>query len=189
MSRIRLAAVISFLLVFAVPAFAQGTPKGELPDSTKTPGVTLTLVPDEKAANCLTDLMGDKVEIDDAITQTMICTKGYSKCIRNVSSAVKKAVYKAYGMPDGPRTGLCDTEQGCEVDHLISIELGGANDRKNLWPQPYEGLKFNAHVKDKLENFLHDQVCNAGKLTLKAAQKEISTNWVESYKKHIGDPD
>ena len=188
MNRIRLAIIASILFISPLAALAQ-TQQGQLPDADKTPGVTLTHVPDEKAAACLTDLMGEKIEIDDTVTQTMICTKGYSKCIRNVSSAVKRAVYKAYNMPEGPHTGLCNTDQGCEVDHLISIELGGANDRKNLWPQPYEGLKFNAHVKDKLENFLHDQVCNGGKLTLHAAQREITTNWVESYKTRIGDPD
>jgi hypothetical protein len=186
MNRIRSAIIASVLFISPVAAFAQ---QGQLPDKDKTPGVSLIHVPDEKAADCLTDLMGEKVEIDDTVTQTMICTRGYSKCIRNVSSAVKKAVYKSYGMPQGPHTGACDTDQGCEVDHLISIELGGANDRKNLWPQPYEGLKFNAHVKDKLENFLHDQVCNGGKLTLSAAQREISTNWVESFKNRIGEPD
>ena len=186
MKRIFLGVAFS-ILVIAAPAF--GETKGELPDSAKTPGVILALVPDEKAANCLTDLMGDKIEIDDAITQTMICTRGYSKCIRNVSSAVKRAVYKSYGMPDGPHTGICDTEQGCEIDHLISIELGGANDRKNLWPEPFEELRFNAHVKDKLENFLHAQVCNGGKMTLKAAQKEISTNWIDAYRRLVGEPD
>src|SRR3954468_6796546 len=186
MHSIRAAIIASILIISPVAALAQ---QGQLPDKDKTPGVALKHVPDEKAAACLTDLMGEKIEIDDTITQTMICTTGYSKCIRNVSSALKKAVYKAYGMPQGPHTGLCDSDEGCEVDHLISIELGGANDRKNLWPQPYEGLQFNAHAKDKLENFLHDQVCNGGKLTLHAAQREITTNWVESYKSRIGDPD
>jgi 5-methylcytosine-specific restriction endonuclease McrA len=75
--------------------------------------------------------------------------------------------------------------QGCEGDHLISIELGGSNEQTNLWPQPYSGLQWNAHVKDQLENFYHDQVCS-GKIPLTTAQKEIADDWVAAYKKRIG---
>jgi hypothetical protein len=31
-----------------------------------------------------------------------------------------------------------------ELDHLIPLELGGSNDLRNLWPQPFEG-EWNAH--------------------------------------------
>jgi hypothetical protein len=75
--------------------------------------------------------------------------------------------------------------QGCEVDHLISIEIGGSNEQTNLWPQPYSGLQWTAHVKDRLENFYHDQVCS-GKILLTTAQKEIADDWVAAYKKRIG---
>jgi hypothetical protein len=96
----------------------------------------------------------------------------------------KTAVYKSYGLT-GNHTGYCDSDQGCEVDHLISLELGGSNDQKNLWPEPYQGEEFNAHVKDQLENWYHAQVCS-GQMPLKQAQKEISSNWIEAYKKHLG---
>jgi hypothetical protein len=185
MKRLLSAFAVAFLLI-SVPAFAQDH---QLPDKNKTPGAILTMVPDDKAASCLTDLMGDAVEIDDPITQEMICTPGYSKCIRNVSAATKRAVYKAYGDPDGNHHGYCDVDQGCEVDHLISIEIGGSNDRKNLWPQPYSGLAFNAHVKDRLENWYHANICS-GDVSLATAQKEISDDWVAAFKKRIGpDPD
>jgi hypothetical protein len=182
MRRVILAIAVSTLLA-AVPAFAE---EHELPDNNKTPGVPLVTVPDQKAATCLTELMGDAVDVDGPITVTMICTPGYSKCIRNVSQATKKAVYEDYGDPEGNHHGYCDVNQGCEVDHLISIELGGSNEQKNLWPQPYSGLTFNAHVKDRLENFYHAQVCS-GAIPLATAQKEISENWVAGYKKRIGD--
>jgi hypothetical protein len=186
MLRIRFAAVASLLLIFAAPAFAQDH---QLPDHSKTPGATLKAVPDAKAAACLTKLMGDKVSVGDPITQEMICRPAYSPCIRSVSQATKKAVYTDYGIPDGPRHGYCDIEQGCEVDHLISIEIGGSNDRKNLWPQPYSGLAFNAHAKDRLENWYHSNVCS-GHVSLATAQKEISSDWVAAFKKRIGpEPD
>jgi len=72
------------------------------------------------------------------------------------------------------------------VDHLISLELGGSNSIKNLWPEPYTG-DLNAHVKDKLENKLHSLVCN-GDIDLKTAQQEIATDWVAAYIKYIGQP-
>lgn len=93
-------------------------------------------------------------------------------------------MYQSYGLA-GNHTGYCDTQQGCEVDHLISLELGGSNDQTNLWPQPYQGTPLNAHVKDQLENFLHAQTC-AGNIALDQAQQEIATDWIASYKKRLG---
>ena len=103
---------------------------------------------------------------------------------RKVPSSVKRKAYAAYGRQN--HKGVCTGKEGCEIDHLISLEIGGANTIANLWPQPYSG-DWNAHIKDKLENLLHKKVC-AGEITLEEAQKEISTNWIEAYKKYIGEP-
>jgi hypothetical protein len=46
----------------------------------------------------------------------------------------------------------------CEIDHLISRELGGADDVKNFWPQPYGTHAWNAVLKDRVENRLHKEV-------------------------------
>jgi hypothetical protein len=178
-------AAVAALLLSVTSSFSEDMPS--LPDTAKTPGVALEIVPDQRAAACLSSLIGASISDGDAITLEMICTPKYTQCIRNVTTAVKNKVYEAYGLPGGNHTGYCDSNQGCEVDHLISIELGGANDLKNLWPQPYQGEALNAHVKDQLENRLHALVC-AGTLALKDAQKEISTNWIDAYKKHIGEP-
>ena len=37
---------------------------------------------------------------------------------------------------------------GCEIDHLISRDVGGADDPMNLWPQPWA----EAHLKDHVES-------------------------------------
>ena len=74
------------------------------------------------------------------------------------------------------------TRPGMRGRPFNSLELGGSNDLKNLWPEPYEGEEFNAHVKDQLENWLHAEVC-AGRMPSKEAQKEISSNWIEAFKK------
>jgi hypothetical protein len=167
-------AITLALLLTAVPAVADDH---QLPDKAKTPGKPLRTVPDQKAAACLTQLMGDTVAVGEAISLTMICRPDYSKCIRNVSEQEKKAVYEAYGIPGGEHHGYCDVTQGCEVDHLISIEIGGSNEQTNLWPQPYSGLQWTAHVKDR--------ICS-GKILLTTAQKEIADDWVAAYKKRIG---
>jgi hypothetical protein len=165
-------------LFIAAPAFAD-----DLPDPGKTPGAILGTVPDDQVASCLSDKAGTNVQVDDPITVDLICTPGYSKCIRNVPQAEKQAVYQSYGLA-GNHTGYCDTKQGCEVDHLISLELGGSNEQTNLWPEPYQGTDWNAHVKDQLENFLHAHVCS-GDISLDQAQQEIAKDWIASYKKRL----
>lgn len=121
-----------------------------------------------------------------AVTAADICKSGYAKSVRAVSEALKRAVYREYGLA-GNHTGYCAVEEGCEVDHLISLELGGANDIKNLWPEPYSGTAWNAHTKDKLENFLHSEIC-AGRLPLGQAQRDIADDWVGAYRRYLGEP-
>jgi hypothetical protein len=161
------------------PAFAR-----DMPDHTITPGDTLRTVQDKKMADCISEKTGRTVENGDPITLQMICAPGYTQCVRKVTADTKSQVYASYGLPGGNHTGYCNSSQGCEVDHLISLELGGSNDEKNLWPEPYEGEEFNAHVKDRLENFLHAQVCT-GQISLTTAQHEIATNWKESFARRI----
>ena len=74
-----------------------------------------------------------------------------------------------YGYAD---TSLADYEE----DHLIPLELGGdPTSPHNLWPE--SRLTFpGAAQKDKVENYLHEQVCYAG-MSLTAAQHEIAMDW------------
>jgi hypothetical protein len=95
-----------------------------------------------------------------------------TKKFRHTTAAMKAEAYKEYGATK--KAGTC-----CEVDHLIPLELGGLDDVKNLWPQPYLP-KPAAHEKDEVENYLAKQVC-AGKRNLADAQKAISTNWLAVY--------
>ena len=66
-----------------------------------------------------------------------------------------------------------------EIDHIVPLELGGSNDVDNLFPEPGSG-KASYHVKDELENRLHDPVCS-GAMSLRAAQRGIATNWEALY--------
>jgi hypothetical protein len=89
----------------------------------------------------------------------------------------QRQVFAAYGMSN-------DHAANYEVDYLITPELGGARTLRNLWPQPYSA-RWNARVKDKLEQRLHHLVC-AGKLELATAQHDISTDWIGAYRKYVG---
>jgi hypothetical protein len=70
-----------------------------------------------------------------------------------------------------------------EEDHFIPLELGGSpTDPKNLWPEPFDTsiADGGARSKDKVENYLHAEVC-AGSLTLEQAQREITEDWYRVY--------
>ena len=117
-------------------------------------------------------------EIDPAVTQnniaTTICSSGYTQTVRpsvSYTNALKKQQIIDYGYTD---TKMSDYEE----DHFISLELGGSpKDPRNLWPEPHS----SPNEKDKVENYLHSQVCS-GKLSLLQAQREITDNWYEIYR-------
>jgi hypothetical protein len=107
-------------------------------------------------------------------TLAMICGPGYSARVRNVPESVKAAVYAEYGIPRG------HFGRAYEVDHIVSLELGGSNDISNLYPEaasPRPGY----HDKDRLENRLHALVCSH-QLGLRAVQHAIASNWVGLYR-------
>jgi hypothetical protein len=107
----------------------------------------------------------------DNIAQT-ICTAGYSERVRpptSYTTPLKRQLMAAYGLSN---EALADFE----LDHLISLEIGGSpRDPANLWPEPWTG-PMNARQKDTVENFLHDQVCQ-GQMALADAQRIIASDW------------
>lgn len=123
----------------------------ELPDPDRTPG-----------------------EANPVLTREVLCAASFrTGPYRNVSPALKREIYASYGKK--PVKGKC-----CEMDHLIAIEDGGSNSRKNLWPQPWN----EARIKDQLENRLHKLVCS-GAISLEEAQTAIKTDWWGAYQKYL----
>jgi hypothetical protein len=113
------------------------------------------------------------------LTGSVICASSFrTGSIRNVPQSEKYAVEKEYGMT--PRS----YGRTLEIDHIVSLELGGSNDIANLFPE-----KANAnpgyHVKDRLENKLHDLVC-AGQMNLRSTQRQIAKNWQALYRRVYG---
>lgn len=112
--------------------------------------------------------------INPHVNKSMVCVKGYTagKDVRHVTLKTKKEVFKRYNIPWSDHSKY-------EVDHFISLELGGANDINNLWPEPYYG-EWTARKKDVVETGLHRQICK-GQITLKDAQT-IIRDWPGCYK-------
>jgi hypothetical protein len=74
-----------------------------------------------------------------------------------------------------------------ETDHMVSRELSGSDDIANIYPEKAT-LPANApgfHVKDKLENRLHDLVSDRT-MTLRSIRKQIAAHWQALYKKVFG---
>ena len=113
------------------------------------------------------------------VTVQDICVPGYAKKVRAVPAWLKRQAYAEYGITQY-KTG------DYEVDHLIPLSLGGSNSIRNLWPQSTKTSPWNSFVKDALERKLHTLVC-AGRVDLKTAQREIASNWIEAYKKYVGE--
>lgn len=151
--------LFALLFLFAVKCDGQTTahysyassPTGKvyLPDHTATPGA-----------------------VDPTLTVAKLCNKAFhTASARHVTRSEKVQACRAYGQLTG-----CPGH-GYELDHLISIELGGSNNIKNLWPQPVDAPgTVGYHTKDVVENRAHAAVCS-GRLTLKQAQQGISGNW------------
>ena len=105
---------------------------------------------------------------DPVITTAVLCSAGYSTRsyrppVYQTSRFKYESAYPAYGLASGTRT---------ELDHLVSLELGGSNDASNLWPEQPP----TPNPKDAVENELHAAVC-AGQVKLAAAQRAIARNW------------
>ncbi len=113
-----------------------------------------------------------------SVSANDICFRGYSRLVRNVPSPFRREIYNEYHVENLPGKH--------ELEHLIPLELGGSNDRRNLWPEPYH-ITWNAHVKDVLERKLHTRVC-ARKLSLREAQRAIATDWIAAYRHFVGHP-
>lgn len=116
-------------------------------------------------------------------TAAELCAKGYRTESVRPAEDYTEALKKRQLSTEPRYTDLNPAHY--EEDHLISLEIGGSpDDPRNLWPEPYAG-KCGAHVKDKLENRLHELVC-AGKVSVQGAQDAISENWIAAYNRYIG---
>ena len=134
---------------------------GDLPDVNLTPGSIYA-------------------SINQSNIQSTICVRGYTKTVRPpayFTNKLKKKQMADYGYAD-------INPSHYEEDHLIPLSIGGnPSDPANLWPQPRLS-EWNAEKKDILEFKLYKLVCE-GTVTLDDARHQISTNWIETYKRYV----
>ncbi len=104
-------------------------------------------------------------------------------CIRDCATKEtdKNVTYGFYSIPH-PKVNTGEN-QVCELDHLVSLELGGADTLDNIWPQcgPASETDLNRRYfkqKDLVENYLAARV-KSGKMKLADVQKGIATDWTQ----------
>jgi hypothetical protein len=111
------------------------------------------------------------------VTMSEVCASPREEVIGEVSVSLRQEVFEEYGIVNA-------RPDDYEIDYLIAPGLGGTEDVRNLWPEPYHARVWNAHVKDALEERLHELVCS-GQVDLSTAQHDIATDWIAAYKKYF----
>lgn len=108
-----------------------------------------------------------------------VCEPGYAGRMRPPTSEtgpLKRVSMRAYGLEQSRSSTT-------ELDHLVSLQLGGTSDVTNTWPEvsdiPGSGFR---NRKDVTENRLHFAVCSR-RVSLIAAQEAIASDWTTAERK------
>jgi hypothetical protein len=166
--------VLAAVVAAVVIAFGAASSAGKTP-----PGTT--------ASKCvshagLPDLHCTPGALNENVTQKNIrkniCVANWTDTVRPPTSYTNKL--KVQGIAD---YGFKDKTLGhYEEDHLIPLAVGGSpRSSQNLWPEKYAG-RWGARVKDKLERFAHDRVCD-GTMRLAKARK-LFQDWKAAFKRY-----
>jgi hypothetical protein len=165
---------------------AAGTPQGSAVTTTlDAGGAPVLLGPRTKTTGCTLGPLPDRRCSPGAyatkLTQAVVCAPGFTTPpYRHVPDSEKRLVEQEYGMNTTTTYG-----KTLEIDHIVSLELGGSNNIANLFPEKRD-VAPGYKVKDALETHLNTLVCTKHTMTLKAAQIAIATNWETLYKKVYG---
>jgi hypothetical protein len=95
-----------------------------------------------------------------------------------VTLAMEQKVFARYRLPWSRRAEF-------KIDHLIPIELGGADSIDNLWPQSVRAKPYGADRKELLTEVLLARIAK-GQITLSQAQDQISKDWIDAFIDHVG---
>jgi hypothetical protein len=116
-----------------------------------------------------------------------ICRRGWTTTVRPPEAFTERLKREQLYSAGSPYFAAGQRLRSFEEDHDVPLGLGGAPaDPRNLWPQPRFGY-WNARVKDRLEDRLHEMVC-AGELPLAGAQRAIAADWIAAYRRYLGEP-
>lgn len=124
-------------------------------------------------------------DVTQATIGKTICNPAWStKSVRDTQSspAQKAKTYALYDLTK-PKNNTGANQQ-CELDHLISLQLGGSDKLDNIWPEcGPAGVPINRRYfkqKDAVENYLHQRICSHT-ITLAGAQRMIVMDWYSVY--------
>lgn len=108
----------------------------------------------------------------------MICGTGTSQ-FRHWDRERSDLIFARYGIAPADRIQYT-------LDHLVPLEIGGADTIDNIWPEPRRSLagEWDDTRKDELERRLGVLVCN-GELDVREAQREIAEDWTEAYRRFV----
>jgi len=106
-----------------------------------------------------------------------LCTTTYSDDADQVPASVRQQAFNEYRVNPQQSTAYA-------LDYLVSPQLGGTADIRNLWPEPEAQTVWNMRAKDALEDHLHELVCE-GRIDLATAQRDLATNWISAYQKYF----
>jgi hypothetical protein len=95
-----------------------------------------------------------------------------------VTLKMEQKVFARYRLPWPRRAEF-------KIDHLVPVELGGADTIDNLWPQSLRAKPYGADRKELLTEVLLERVAKK-QITLEQAQKLIRKDWIDAFVDHVG---
>ena len=95
-----------------------------------------------------------------------------------VTLKLEQKVFARYRLPWARRAEF-------KIDHLIPLELGGADTLDNLWPQSLRAKPYGADRKELLTEVLLEKI-RTGRMTLAQSQEEIRKDWIDAFIDHVG---
>jgi hypothetical protein len=95
-----------------------------------------------------------------------------------VTLKLEQKVFARYRLPWERRAEF-------KIDHLIPLELEGADTLDNLWPQSLRAKPYGADRKELLTEVLLQKV-RTGRMTLAQTQEAIRSDWIDAFIDHVG---
>jgi hypothetical protein len=95
-----------------------------------------------------------------------------------VTVEMEQKVFARYRLPWSSRPAF-------KIDHLIPLELGGADTIDNLWPQSLRARPYGWERKELLTEVLLQRIARK-QITLEQAQEQIAYDWIDAFIDHLG---
>jgi hypothetical protein len=119
---------------------------------------------------------GDDMLPDPKLTPGKVARNAKDRS--GITEETERKVFARYRIPWRRRLEF-------KIDHLVPLELGGADTIDNLWPQNLRIKPYNAQRKELLTERLLAGIAS-GEMTLEQAQEEIRADWISCFVDRLG---